>query len=548
MIIDGRTVSNGATVEGDVCLIGAGAAGITLAAQLKDSATRTILLESGGLSPDPVTQSLYAGENVGIAYQPLDRARSRFFGGSTSCWGGWCRPLDGLDFEERAWMPNSGWPFARSALDSHYARAAEYLRLSPEYDTAVWSERLRPENISLLPIEGDVLQNMMIQLSPPGDFGALYKEELEKSAAVRVILYSNVVKLQSSENAAVIENVTARTLTGSEFRVRARYFVLCSGGIENARLLLLSNDRRPNGLGNDHDVVGRYFMDHPRFKSGRLRLKSENRHRPLYDVTMAMRGQIGRKGKTHRVAAHIAPTARAQRDLRLPNSRSYFEAHYAAKMSKGYLWLRAMRQQWRGRRVFGYSGMRVLGEALEGLPEALSSVPLALWGVLDLYANLPFIEREFQFESVIEPAPNPESRVTLSSQRDRLGLFQTRLDWRLSEQDYAAANSLKALLRDELQRQDIVSLVSPNRPDGEDASETKVMGCWHHMGTTRMHKDRRKGVVDENLKVHGVENLFISGSSVFPTAGSDCPTITLVALSIRLAAHLRQVMVVQPNG
>ncbi len=542
MIIDGRTVSNGATVDADVCLIGAGAAGITLATQLKDSAARVVLLEGGGLSPDPATQSLYAGENVGIFYDQLDRARSRFFGGSTSCWGGFCRPLDNLDFEERAWMPNSGWPFGRSTLEPYYDRAAEYLRLSLEYDTGVWSERLRPKSISLLPIEGDVLQNMMIQLSPPGDFGVLYKEVLEQSSTVKVMLYSNVVKLESSENSTVIESVRAKTLTGSEFSVRARYFVLCSGGIENARLLLLSNDRRPNGLGNDHDVVGRYFMDHPRHKSVRLRLKDENRYRPLYDVSAVMRGQIGRKGKTHRIAAHIAPTARAQRDLKLPNSRSYFEARYAADMSKGYLWLRAMRRQWRGRKVFGYSGRTVLGEVLEGLPAALSSAPLALLGALDLYTNLPFIEREFQFESVIEPVPNPESRVTLSREKDRLGLPRTRLNWQLTEQDYAAAATLKALLRDELHRQGIIMPASSDEVD-----QSELMGCWHHMGTTRMHKDPHKGVVDENLKVHSVENLFISGSSVFPTVGSDCPTITIVALSIRLAEHLKQAMAVQRN-
>jgi choline dehydrogenase-like flavoprotein len=544
MIIDGRTLSDGATVDADVCVMGAGAAGITLATELNDGAARVVLLESGGLSPDPVTQSLYAGENVGIAYERLDRARSRFFGGSTSCWGGWCRPLDPLDFEERPWMPNSGWPFERSALDSYYARAAKYLRLSLEYDTGAWSEQLRFENISFLPIEGDVLHSMMIQISSPGTFGPMHKEDLERSSAVKVILYSNVVKLDTCENTKVIESVRAKTLTGLGFSVRARYFVLCLGGVENARLLLLSNDRRPNGLGNDHDVVGRYFMDHPRFKSGRLRLKGENRYRPLYDVTMAMKGQIGRKEKTHGVAAHLAPTARAQRDLKLPNSRSYFEARYAAHTSRGYLWLRAMRRQWRGRRVFGYSRMSLLGEVVEGLPAALSSAPLALLGALDLYTNLPFIEREFQFESVIEPAPNPESRVTLSHKRDRLGLLQTRLDWRLTKQTYAAAKRLKGLLRDELHRQGVIT---PVDSDEEDDSEATVVGCWHHMGTTRMHKDPCKGVVDENLKVHGVENLFIGGSSVFPTVGSDCPTITLVALSIRLAAHLRQVMVLQLN-
>ncbi len=544
MIIDGRTVTKGASIVADVCLIGAGAAGITLARELKDSSAQVVLLEAGGLAADPVTQSLYAGENVGIDYDRLDRARSRFFGGSTSCWGGWSRPLDEMDFEERPWVPNSGWPFKRATLDPYYVRAADYVQVGHEYDNAVWAERLKPDNIALLPIEGDVLQSMMIQLSPPAKFGTLYKDDLEKSPTTRVILYSNVVNLESDENANTVKGVRVKTFTGSEFFVHARYFVLTSGGIENARLLLASNDRRPNGLGNDHDVVGRYFMDHPRFRAVRLKLKDANRHRPLYDVTMAMRGPVGRTGKTYRIAAHIAPTAQAQRKMELSNSRSYFEAHYAADVSKSYLWLRAMRRQWRGRKVFGYSTSTVMREALEGLPQALKSAPLAVVGALDLYTNFSFIEREYRFESVVEPTPNPSSRVTLSSEKDPLGLPRSRLDWRLTERDYANAVKLNGLLRNVLGEQGVITPVGPEQ---SDPSETDVVGCWHHMGTTRMHKDPAKGVVDENLKVHGMDNLYVSGSSVFPTVGSDCPTITLVALSIRLAERLKAAIALETS-
>jgi choline dehydrogenase-like flavoprotein len=145
--------------------------------------------------------------------------------------------------------------------------------------------------------------------------------------------------------------------------------------------------------------------------------------------------------------------------------------------------------------------------------------------------NAEFVRRNFTFETIMEPVPNPESRVSLSPERDRLGLNRVRLDWRLTKQDERNFETITTLLTDDLVRQGVVTKVS-------EWPDRNVTGCWHHMGTTRMHTDPAKGVVDAGLKVHGISNLYCAGSSVFPTVGSDCPTISLVALALRLADTL----------
>ena len=534
MIVDSRAGFKGAVLEADICLIGAGAAGIALAMELSKTALDVVLLESGGLSADPASQSLNEGDNIGIDYEPLERARSQFFGGGTNCWGGWCRPLDEFDFEERSWIPGSGWPFGRSALASHYRAAAAYLDTVEEYHVEDWRERLRASQRPLLPLAGNVVENLIIQLSPPANFGLNFRTALARAPRIKVLLYANATELATDEYARRVEAVCVKTLSGSMFKVRAHRYVLCSGGLENARLLLLSDRARPAGLGNEFDVVGRYFMDHPRMRLAQLRLKDSYAYRRLYDATMAMTRRKSLGVARRRVAAHLAPSYGVQREMRLPNSRSYFVARYAADMSKGYLWLRDTRRRWRGRRVFGYSSMSVLAGALSGLPAALKTTPLAVLGVIDLIANPAFVNRELQLETIVEPVPNPDSRVTLARQVDRLNLRRAVVDWRLTGEDYRAAERVADIVVDELERQGLVARLGRRH----SACESLVSGCWHHMGATRMHRDPRKGVVDENLRVHGVDNLFICGSSVFPTAGSDCPTITIVALSLRLAEHL----------
>ncbi len=541
MIIDARGITPNTDIPADVCIIGGGAAGIAIALRLIDASLDVVLLESGGLTSDAATQSLYAGENVGLRHVPLDAARCRFLGGSTNCWGGWCRPLDPIDFEARSWMPGSGWPLTYDDLKPYYADAHKLLELGPyEYSAAYWQEELARHRVSIFPLRGDDIANAINQLSAPTRFGEIYQQRLQQAANLRVLLNANVTELKADSMAANVERVRVATLDGIRFSVAPRLVVLACGGIENARLLLVSNGVQSTGLGNGKDLVGRYFMDHPRFRWARVRLADQRKYRRLYDSSLALTRRRVHCRDLH-VAAHVAPTERLQRDARLPNSRTYLVANYFASVSAAYGVLKVLWHRVHDRKKFGVPLSNVLREAALNLPLLLRHAPQACLSVLDNRLNPEFVRREFHLVTICEPVPNPDSRVTLSSERDMLGLPQTRLDWRMGELDRRNLDATCRLVRREMEGQGLFIPVEP-WVDSLDRWPEAIEGCWHHMGTTRMSADPKQGVVDADCRVHGVNNLFIAGSSVFPTAGSDFPTITLVALALRLSDKLREVL------
>ena len=241
-----------------------------------------IVLESGGLSPDPDTQRLYAGESAGLSQPPLDASRLRYFGGTTNHWAGWCRPLDPSDFAERSWVPASGWPIDREGLDPYYVRAHEVCDLGPwDYGTQAWGRFAEP--LSGLTESG--LRTLLVQLSQPTRFGTKYGEALSTAPNVEVLLESNLLELVPDENARTIRHAEVGTLAGRRFRVESRHFVLACGAIENARLLLSSNRIAEPGLGNDNDLVGRYFMDHPRVRPAGRVFWNDDRAKKLEQYT-----------------------------------------------------------------------------------------------------------------------------------------------------------------------------------------------------------------------------------------------------------------------
>jgi choline dehydrogenase-like flavoprotein len=537
MIIDSRSIDDSTTFQTDLCIIGAGAAGISVALQFLSKSYDVILLESGGIRSDPMTQSLYDGKNVGLTYDRLDEARSRYFGGSTNCWGGHCRPLDPLDFKKRDGVPNSGWPFGKEELDRYYECSHSLLKLGPfEYDEGKWSQKMAKDHLLLFPLDRQSLNNVISQISPPAKFGDIYRAQLSGAGNIKVMLFSNVTEIQTNDTATTVTGVRVRTLNGKSFTISPRIVVLAAGGIENARLLLLSNQTQKVGLGNGRDLVGRYFMDHPRIRSDIVRINAQQRHRRLYDQTMVL-SRAGYFGGDARISAHVAPTSECQRKLLIPNSRTYLAARYASGMSKAYLALRAISKQVKGRARFGYP----LGDMARGISRAVPAIavnaPQAIIGILDVRLNPGFVKRDFELMTIIEPIPNYDSRVTLSSARDRLGLNQVKVDWQLTEKDKLHFISLRQLLTKEMTRQGVLQFVG-EPVDLAEIWPKNIVGCWHHMGTTRMDADPTKGVVDANCRVHGISNLFVAGSSVFPTVGSDMPTITIVAMALRLAGQL----------
>lgn len=515
MFVDARTVPDGSRIEADLCVVGAGPAGITIARELRASPLRVVLLESGGLDPDPASRSLSEGESTGRPYFPLDATRSRCFGGTTEQWAGECRPLDATDFERRDWLPGSGWPFGLDHLLPFYERARPVCEIgSFPFEAPDWAEH----GIRALDLGDGKVRTAAFHYSPPTRFGETYREELARAGNVVVYLGASLVDLETPSPPVGVSAGRVARLTGGGFRVAARAYVLAAGGIENARLLLMSNRVRPAGLGNDQDLVGRHFMEH------------------LYmDSASELRVEEGRVGafytKGHRVGGRrVRGILSLDPDLRRREGLTNFCA-VLDRPSVGRIVHESRRivsDMIQGRAPIGalprlgYAARHLMNAAAGRGPGRRGQPPVRL----------------YRMKYLQEQAPNPESRVVLGRGRDRLGSPRGELCWRLSEIDVRSARRGHRILGQALESAGIGSL--RGALDGEDDGWLhRLRGARHHMGTTRTHPDPRRGVVDADGRVHGLANLYVAGSSVFPTSGAANPTLTIVALALRLADHLR---------
>ncbi len=532
MLIDARNLSEKHVHNCDVCVIGAGAAGITLALELARGKLEVALLESGGFEPDTATQDLYKGESVGITYSPLDESRLRYFGGTTNIWQGRCRPLDEMDFERRSWVPNSGWPLSKCDLDPYYERAHEICKLGPyNYDARYWGEMNNGESIGF---KSTTLENIIFQFSSRPSFKDNYREDILKAENISTLIHANVIDILTDEHANRVLRVMAQSLSGPRFPVEAKYYILATGGIENARLLLASNNVQSHGLGNQNDLVGRYFMDHPFVARGML-IPSD----PFLSFGFYTRHNA--RGVSIHPA--FAPSAAAQRKHQLLNIMASPVPHGFG--SRGF-----------DDGILEKQGISTVQEffdhvvSVDHTPKFRDHVRNVLLGwessvastkrltsVKDLIAN-------FRFVFHAEPLPNPASRVTLTNDRDELGVRRVRLDWRLSATDKSNMRRTLEIVGKEFARAGLGRLVIGMSKDYESWTKTPSpdapWGAFHHMGTTRMATDPKQGVVDANCGIHGLANLFVAGSSVFPTSGHANPTLTIVALAIRLARHIEK--------
>ncbi|CAN5189949.1 GMC family oxidoreductase [soil metagenome] len=511
MHTDARTLPNGSLIEGDLCIVGAGAAGISMALEWIGSGRTVLLLEGGGFDYDPAMQDLYRGEIVGLPYYPLHAARLHYFGGTTGHWAGFCSTFDPIDFERREWVPYSGWPFDRGALDPFYARAQRVLELGPyEYAAGDWQRR-DPELVPMA-LDERAMWTKMWQFSAPTRFGTRYRNDIVGARNVHLYTYANVCEVEANEPLTAVEGLRVRTLDGTEHRVRARHYVLACCSIQNARLLLASNRRAPAGLGNAHDLVGRFFMEHIEMPGGNLMLAAPRA------AKMKMYGmQFG----TTKARGELALTAAVQREQRILNGTVSLAPGAMGEMAPSTF-------QW------------ATPELLEAFRvwEARGRVDPPPFDFSEPPAAAP--PRFFHLATRQEQAPNPDSRVTLSSERDALGMLRVKLDWRLTELDRRSFRVFYEVMGRELGRSDAgrVQILDWVLSD-ERTWPSNLSGGWHHMGTTRMHENPRQGVVDANCRVHGLGNLYVAGASVYPTGGAANPTLTLVALSLRLSDHLK---------
>ena len=484
MHVDARTLDRGAALEADLCIIGAGPAGITIAKELRNSGLTVLLLESGGFELDTKTQALYEGQNVGLPYAiPLNAARLRFFGGTSGHWAGWCAPLEPIDFEQRGWIAHSGWPIALRDLDHWYGRAQEICQLGPrDYHADYWE---RQSGLRRLPLAPGRIDTKIIQFSPPTRFGTVYRDEIVQASNVRLCTFANVTDIRTNERASHVNGVEVTTLDGKNISVKASHYVLACGGLENARVLLLSNKQARTGLGNQNDLVGRFFTEHPHVLTSRILLSNEQ-STALY---------------------RWIPVGEA-------NHRSFIALlGIPADLQKAH-------------RIANYSSI------------ILSAAQLGATGNF------------LQLHTRLEQTPNRESRVTLATdERDALGQPRLRLDWRMTEVDKRSIRVAETLIANELGSTGTGRLQIPDWLMAEDNTWPSDMSVGpHHMCTTRMSGSAKSGVVDPDCRVHGIDNLYVAGSSVFATAGTANPTLTIVALAARLASHLNKAVSRKPAG
>jgi choline dehydrogenase-like flavoprotein len=540
VLIDATTIADGATVETDICIVGGGMAGITIARELIGSGRRVLVLESGQTEETPRAQELTRGTSIGEDYFDLTETRFRVLGGNSERWAGWCRPMDPLDFEPRAWVEQSGWPITAAEIDSYFDRAHAVCQVdNPSYnlaDTAAAIPQLyRP------PFVDDNVRTVMWTHSPPTKLGVVYREELERAQNIAVHLGATVTNLDGTTSEHV-PSVTVRT-HGPTYTVKADVFVLTLGGLETPRLLLTSTDATPSGYGNQNDVVGRYFMEHPHLLCGTIRVDRGRGGRP--PVTSLDKGIGGIRARMAlqrpagdvKFALVLDPDLQGEHQL-LNGSIHYTVVHHARTESSAIKSLRLivgnlrsplrMYRQVRDGAIPG--GLtRHIRNILRGIPEVTKV----------LVNNVIRKPHGIGLFAQAEQSPNPESRVLVDpTNLDRFGIPTLVLDWRLRDQDKDSIRRTQELMGEQLTNAG-VGTVEPAAWLSESGWGSDLGGGHHHMGTARMGTDTATSVVDPNGRIHGSDNVYVGDSSVFPTSGFANPGLTTVAMAIRLSDHLK---------
>jgi len=511
-------------VTADVAIVGSGAAGQAAARRLLGRGCSVVLIESGGLDHHDTTADFNRGEIVGQDYHPLEHSRLRFFGGTTAIWGGRVAEFDAIDFERRDWVAHSGWPFGPADIHNYLAEARTLLGVD-----GVDARRL-PRPPLLQRLSSEELAVRWWSFDPTFDrFTIERAKDLQDDPRCTLLLHATVREVALADDAGSVERLDVRTPSGRSIDIRARHYLLAAGGIENPRILLASNSVVPGGVGNGYDQVGRYFMEHPHARGGRIVGQADWRWLSAF---------AKRKVNGVEVSPALTPAEALQRREGLLNSALTIAVrqpeggnHPLAK--RAYLHVKHRTAPTRGGRslwkmtkhlVRGYTGLT--GPFHPWLMKRLSGLDLTL------------VVRA-------EQAPNPDSRVVLSDQKDAVGMQRVALDWRLSPLDVDSVAGLVDAVGRESRRLGLGSVEPAEWLKNGDKSwmsdelvSANPIGGFHHMGTTRMASDARRGVTDGWGRVHGLPNLHIAGSSLFPTAGWANPTLTILALALRTADRI----------
>lgn len=554
MIEDARLIPAGTRIEADLCIVGGGAAAISLALEYIKSGLQTIVLPGGGPNQTASAIDLYRGKvNPKGSHEPLEENRLRMWGGTTTVWGGRCIAFDPVDFEARPWVADSGWPISLEELKDHLSRASE---LSEAGDADFDARSVFPNTQAEI-IKGfddkDFATWPLERWSIPTDYSKRYRAELESAPNVRVLLHAHAIHLQMDSSGTSLESVKAACSLNQTFQIHARNTVLACGALENARLLLAARDVLSSGIGNERDLVGRYYQSHRFGVCGYAILKEPSKDF-IYDFEKDDSGVYCRR--------RFWLTPQAQEKHQVGNVVGFFfrnvsgsSEHRNAMVSTVLLAKMILGGASKGpRRLF-----QILKDQRRELVSHLSIIlkdGLSIFSQVAAIAYTRYFQKRrlpmvlppkkmnrFPLFYQTEHAPDRDSRVVLDeSSVDDFGMPRLEARIKFSEIDHRTVTTFVTLFKERLEKSGLGTfhltddekefLAHPERQEFNSNS--------HNIGTTRMSESPEKGVVDVNCKIHGVDNLYIAGSSVFPTSGHANPTLMIIALALRLADHLKE--------
>jgi choline dehydrogenase-like flavoprotein len=569
--------SAGTVFETDLAIVGGGPAGLTIAREFFGTSVRVLVLESGLLDETPDHTALAEVESVGeprteaqkqkrIAFhgasahlwshtlQPYG-VRCRALGGSTHAWAGKSAAFDPIDFTQRSWVPFSGWPIAHDSLTPYLDRAARILNLGPNvYDENLW------KLIGIAPpeprLDEDGLSAYFWQFARSRhdhlDIMRFGREFVTlKADNVRVLLNATVRRIELSADGNSFEGLEISTIDGVRSKVIAKSAVIAASGIENPRLLLASNAIQSPGIGNAHDLVGRFLMDHASARVGRF---DETSLAPIAKRFGFYGVRHGAQTSMYMHGLALAPALQAREELL--HSAVYFMPERSADDPWD-----ALKRLLRGKSanplrdaLAVMSGARFLATGIGMKVLSSPATPARLKDfIVDtaIRYNPNLVAEEFQnrglphkltgiwIDAISEQRPDPDSRVSLSTRKDRLGVPLAKVHWRINDEERRTLVRIAHLTRDASARAKLPTPILEPWVVEQRLGDGVIIDMAHSLGTTRMSNDPKSGVVDENCQVHGVRGLYMAGASVFPTSGHANPTLMITALAIRLADTIK---------
>lgn len=542
MIYDARKISDRQALTCDVCIVGAGAAGITLALELAQTGKKIILLEAGGMNRSGKSQNLYRGHIADPnRHLPLESDRYRQLGGTTAVWGGRCIPFDPIDFQARPYVPHSGWPLTHKELDLYYQRAHDYCecgQFNYKSDVALPQE---PREMIAGFVDGDLITTKIERWSPPTHFGKAYRKLLEHASNVHVYLNAICTHIGLNTDGRKVSTLEVHSFHGNTIYILPKVAVLSGGGLEVTRLLLASNRVHKNGLGNHSDWLGKGYMCH--INGIVARAKFNENVKVIFGYEIDPDGIYCRR--------RLLISEGTQRENELLNihfllDRPLMEdpSHQSGILSLAYVAKKLGQRHIANKPVKGKYALywRHLRNILTGSPEIFTVLPKWFRHRFVQGRRIPSLlldskSNTFHIYYHTEQIPNRNSIVRLSDDHDPFGVPRLFIDYQISDQDVENIYRAHRLLDHALRASGVGHLIYTSN-DTKALIHKHQATLGHHIGTTRMSANPSMGVVDENCKVHYISNLYVASSSVFPTSSQANPTLTIVAMAIRLADYL----------